>query len=31
MDLETLKSEMEMDNESVDEEQDKLCKELAHI
>ena len=31
MELESLKSEMEMDNESVGEEQEKLYKELAHI
>ena len=31
MELESLKNEMEMDNENIDEEQEKLRKELSHV
>ena len=31
MDLETLKGEMELDDDNMGEEQDRLCKELASV
>ena len=31
LELETLKGEMELDSENMDEEQERLCRELASV